>query len=116
MGGDPESIEREIERLESGEARAQLIKLASAWAAGDFALIEGYFSWCHCAQDEVEINRLFGNRNALLAERLAHIYETREGVFAAIGVLHMIGPQGVVERLRNLGYSALQLTTLPAKP
>ena len=116
LGGDPESVEREIERLESGEARAQLIKFTSAWAAGDFPVIEGYFSWCHCAQDQAEIRRLLGDRNAVLAERLAHTYETQEGVFAAIGVLHMIGPESVVERLRSLGYSALQLTALPAKP
>jgi uncharacterized protein len=116
LSGDPELLEREIERLESGETRAQLIKLASAWAAGDFPVIEAYFSWCHCAQDQAETRHLLGDRNAVLAERLAHTYETREGVFAAIGVLHMIGPEGVVERLRSLGYSVLRLTTLPAKP
>jgi uncharacterized protein YbaP (TraB family) len=116
LGGDPESVEREIERLESGEARTELIKLTSAWAAGDFPVIEGYFSWCHCAQDQAEIRRQLGDRNAVLAERLAYTYETQEGVFAAIGVLHMIGPESVVERLRSLGYSVLQSTTLSAKP
>ena len=116
MGGGPDSVEREIERLESGEARTQLIKLTSAWAAGDFPEIEAYFSWCHCEQDQAGIRRLLGDRNAVLADRLADTYETQEGVFAAIGVLHIIGPESVVERLRSRGYSVLRLTTLPAKP
>jgi uncharacterized protein YbaP (TraB family) len=113
MGGGPESVEREIERLESGEARTELIRLTSAWATGDFQEIEAYFSWCHC--DEAGVRRLLDRRNVELAERLAHTYEAQEGTFAAIGVLHMIGPESVVERLRSLGYSVLQLPTHSAK-
>ena len=115
LAGGPESLEREIERLENGAARAQLIKLASAWAAGDLATIEAYFSWCDCDPDGSERGRLLGDRNAVLAERIASAYESRPGVFAAIGVLHMIGPDSVLVRLRSLGYSVLELTPAAAK-
>ena len=109
-GANPTSIEGDIARLESGEAREQLIKLGSAWADGDFAEIERYFSWCNCADEKAEISRLLDDRNAVLAERIAHIYEKRDDVFAAIGVLHMINPGNVIDRLQRMGYSVRQLT------
>jgi hypothetical protein len=35
---------------------------------------------------------LFEHRNAVLTQRIADAYEAQPGVFAAIGVLCMIGP------------------------
>lgn len=116
LGGDPESLERGIARLESGEARAQLVKLTSAWAAGDFATMETYFSWCQCSDDEAAIRRSLRDRNAMLAQRIARLHEVRGDVFAAVGVLHMIGPTSILEALRGLGYSVVPATTLSAKP
>lgn len=107
---DTASIEADLVSLERGDTRTQIVKLATAWADRDLAEIESLFPWCNCAQDPPAITRLIHQRNIVLAERIAHLYETQDGVFAAIGILHMIGPGSVLERLRGMGYSVRQLT------
>jgi uncharacterized protein len=107
---DNASIEADLVSLERGDTRTQIVKLATAWANRDLAEIESLFPWCNCAQDPPLISRLIHRRNIVLAERIAHLYETQDGVFAAIGILHMIGPGSVLERLRGMGYSVRQLT------
>lgn len=113
LTNDIASVERDISRLESGEAKSQLIRLTSAWADGNFAEIEQYFSWCNCEQDKADLNKLLNQRNIILAERISEAYEMRGHVFAAIGVLHMIGEGNVVERLEKKGFVLKQLTALP---
>jgi len=98
------STEENLTALENGATRRQLIQLTSAWAAGDLARLERDF------QDQLGTTHLVSDRNAVLADRIARAHETRDGVFAAIGVLHMVGPGNVPERLERMGYSVRPLT------
>ena len=113
LSGDPISRETAnahldalIARLENGDEKRVLVRLVSAWASGDFGEIERYFSWCDCTEGE----RLIRQRNTVFTERIARLYEKENKVFAAIGVLHLIGQSGVLEQLKKMGYSILQIT------
>jgi uncharacterized protein YbaP (TraB family) len=105
------SLDEDLAQLENGEAREQLIRLTSAWERGNFPEIKRYYTWCDCIQNKGELSRLFEQRNAVIANRIAHAYEKQDGVFAAIGVLHMAGPKNVVERLQDMGFSVRELTS-----
>ncbi len=97
-----------IARLENGDEKRVLIRLVSAWAAGDLAEIERYFFWCDCT--EAEMDGLIGQqRNTVLAERIARLYEKQNNVFAAVGVLHLIGKSSVLNQLKKMGYSIQQV-------
>ncbi len=48
--------------------------------------------------------RLLGARNQVMAERLAPLLESGP-VFIAVGALHLIGKEGLIERLRAKGFS-----------
>lgn len=109
LEGDPASVRRDLEKLESGEARLMLLRLTGAWARSDRAEIEGYFSWCNCndsPQDRATTEHLVGERNATLAAQVVRFYEHSEGGFAAIGILHMVGPHSVLHALAAAGYQA----------
>jgi len=108
MEGDIESLQRDLERLESGETRRMIVKLAHAWARSDRHEIEDYFSWCNCQGSPKErsaMDHLIKDRNATLAEQLARFYESADGGFAAIGILHMVGTDTVLDALSRAGYT-----------
>ena len=96
--------EQNVTALEDGSTRRQIIQLTSAWATGDLARLERDF------QDHLGTTYLVDHRNAILAERIARAHEAQHGVFAAVGVLHTVGPGSVTERLAHMGYSVRPLT------
>ena len=51
-----------------------------------------------------QIARMFGQRNAAFAAQLAPLLQRGPGVFAAFGAGHLIGSDGVIARLRALGW------------
>jgi uncharacterized protein YbaP (TraB family) len=51
---------------------------------------------------------LLVERNATMAERLAPFLESG-GAFVAVGALHLTGKDGLVERLRGLGYTVAKV-------
>ncbi len=55
------------------------------------------------AEDAFEIH-LLAARNRIMAERLAPLLDAGP-VFAAVGALHLIGKEGLIERLRASGFS-----------
>ena len=56
------------------------------------------------AAEDAFTRLLLVERNATMAERLAPLLEDG-GVFVAVGALHLTGKDGLVERLRGLGYT-----------
>ena len=59
------------------------------------------------AQDDFSALLLTG-RNVTMAERLAPLLEDG-GAFVAVGALHLSGKDGLVERLRRLGYTVARM-------
>jgi uncharacterized protein YbaP (TraB family) len=101
-------VEKALDELESDRARAMVRRIADIWADSRLDELQHYTQWCDCANTEEErraLHRLIDERNPRLAERIAEIHESGQSVFAAVGSLHMIGPNGLPALLRQRGYA-----------
>ena len=109
LEGDLDSLRLELERLESGASKQLLLRLTSAWASSNLAEIESYFSWCNCYvsdRDRIAVDRLLKQRNSGLAAKIIRFHEDSPGGFVAVGILHMVGPNNVLDELSRAGYEA----------
>ena len=100
-------LDQSLQQLEDKSARRVLDKLARAWDTGDVAAFEAYESWCECAADEADramMRKLNDERNAPLAERIEALHQQGRRVFAAVGALHMTGPQSLPKLLEQRGF------------
>lgn len=96
-----------VEQIKNGQAKQDVLKLAKAWELGDLALLESS-NLCNCET----IHKYTDNspkRNLALANAIAETFSDSDNVFVAIGVLHMIGPQGVIAELKRMGYSVYRV-------
>jgi hypothetical protein len=96
-----------LDQLESGATRRAITRLASAWDRGDLDELAQYERWCDCVLDDADrrlMHRLLDERNPLLAERIDALHRDGHKVFAGVGVLHMVGPQGLPALLRARGF------------
>lgn len=97
-----------LDEIESGRGRAVLERLATAWAAGDLATLERYEEWCGCvdsADDRAALRTLNDERNPAMAARIEALHREGRRVFAAVGALHMTGPQGLPKLLAERGFA-----------
>lgn len=100
-----------LDDLESGRERPLLNHLAQVWTDGDYAELGRYEQWCDClhtASDRASMKRLLDDRNPLLATAIDSLHRNGRQVFAAVGSLHMIGPNGLPALLRQRGYKVEQ--------
>lgn len=96
-----------LDELESGRATPMLSRIAQLWADSRLDELERYEQWCGCLDTEAERalhRRLLDERNPGLAERIDALHRGGKRVFAAVGSLHMIGPQGLPTLLAQRGY------------
>jgi hypothetical protein len=104
-----------LDQLENGEASAQLRRLAAAWESGNAAEVADYPRWCNCLNTERERAwnaRINDARNPTLAQRIDALHSGGQRVFAAIGALHMSGPDALPLLLARKGYT-VQLVAWP---
>ncbi len=100
-------FEQDLTQLEDGRSRAVLQRLAQAWADGDLQTIESHAAWCGCAdteEDRAQLRRLNDERNAPLADAIAALHAGGARVLAAVGALHMTGPQALPRLLAQRGF------------
>lgn len=109
-------VARGLEQLEQGLARRVMARMATAWERGDLATLEDYERWCECSATEDEramLARLNDARNPAMAERIAALHGQGKRVFAAVGALHMTGPQGLPRLLRERGFTVERVAFAP---
>ena len=53
-------------------------------------------------------NHLLGKRNTIMVERMKPLLDAG-GAFVAVGALHLIGQQGLIELLRREGYTVTRI-------
>ncbi len=105
-------VESSVDQLERGSDRLQLAHLARAWEEGDLGTLEHYEDWCDCARDATEraaLRAMLDDRNPGLAEGIARLHGQGRRVFAAVGALHMAGPQGLPRLLAARGFTVERL-------
>ncbi len=94
-------------QMENETTRRVLGRLVAAWESGDLAALESYPQWCECADsaaDRAHLQRLNDARNPALARRIARLHQQGRRVFAAVGALHMTGPNALPRLLAARGF------------
>lgn len=100
-------VDQALAQLEDHTGRRVLARLVAAWERGDLATLEHYEEWCECAasdDDRAFLHRLNDERNPQLADRIDALARSGRRVFAAVGVLHMTGPQALPALLAARGF------------
>ena len=114
-------LAQSLEELESGAGRRSLGRLLQAWADNDLSALTTYQQWCECMDSPEEqryLQRLNDERNGPIADRLLALHAQGKRFFAAVGALHMTGPQALPALLRARGFDVrpVPLATREAKP
>lgn len=103
-----ELVDGGLDEIEGGQVTPMLRKLAVAWAGGDEELLATYPAWCGCIRtdaDRAQYARLLDDRNGPMADKIVALHTGGKAVFAAVGSLHMVGPKGLPELLRQRGFT-----------
>ena len=106
-----EFVKSGLADLESGRGRPMLRRIAKVWTDGDYAELSRYERWCDCmgtAAERAAMKRLLDDRNPLIAAAIDNLHKSGQRVFAAVGSLHMIGPSGLPQLLRQRGFKVEQ--------
>jgi len=96
-----------LDGLENGETRTTLRRLSQAWAQGDLAAVADPAKLCQCRPSDAErafLARLNDGRNPHLARRIAEEHAKGKPLLAAVGLLHMTGPQALPRLLAREGF------------
>ena len=100
-----------LAELQRPRAASSLERLAQAWANRDLKDLEAYGEWCDCLNTPTEREmyaRLLDGRNPGLAESIERLH-AEDSVFAAVGALHMVGPQGLPSLLKARGFTVTRM-------
>lgn len=101
------ALEHSLAQLEDRSARRVLERMAAAWERGDLAALEDYESWCECVateDDRAFMRKLNDERNGPLADGIEAQHRLGRRVFAAVGALHMTGPQSLPLLMAQRGF------------
>jgi uncharacterized protein len=96
-----------LDDLDADRTRPMLNRLAQIWAKGDHDQLAHYTDWCGCVRTPAEqlvMKRLLDDRNPALADKIDALHRSGRNVFAAVGSLHMVGPNGLPALLAARGY------------
>lgn len=101
-------LETSLAQLESGLTRRVLSRLGQAWADGDLDTVAHYEAWCECITGEADraaLRRVNDDRNPHMADRITDLHRGGQRLFAAVGLLHMTGPQALPRLLAERGFA-----------
>ena len=105
-------LEQTLSELDDSRFESRLRAMVDAWANGDVRALEAELQ-CEKTQDSVFagilIPRLIDERNRVMADRIADIARSGPKSFVAVGALHLVGKDGIVELLRRRGFTVRQL-------
>lgn len=105
--GGLKTLEATVTALEQNLIRPLFKVLFNAWSEGDLATIASYEQWCGCTDttaDRADFERMMFDRNPDIAAAIDVLHRQGHRVFAATGILHMVGERGVPALLEKLGY------------
>ena len=111
-----ESLEKVLSDLEQDRTRPLLLRVAQVWAEGQDSEMERYRDWCDCAHTELEqatLKAMLDDRNPAMAERVDALHSGGQTVFAAVGSLHLFGPQALPALMAQRGYRVERINFKP---
>lgn len=112
-------VDSALDELESGNSRQQVVELAQAWASADLDTLNAYPTWCQCMDSpeaKAFMKRMLDDRNVLIAQKIDRLHAGGQRVFTGVGVLHMIGEQGLPALMRAQGYRVEAVAPVSDRP
>lgn len=108
---DPEEalalLDQSLTQLEDNSSRRVIDRLSQAWEKGDLTALEDHAGWCECIysdEDKAYMRKLNDERNPPLADGIEAQHKLGKRVFAAVGALHMTGPQALPLLMAQRGF------------
>jgi uncharacterized protein len=105
-------LEQTLSELDDSRFGARLKAMTDAWANADVRALEDELQY-EKTQDSVFASillpQLIDERNRAMADRIADIARSGPTSFVAVGALHLVGKDGIVELLRRRGFAVRQL-------
>lgn len=103
-------LEHTLEDLEA--TGPQLRRMARAWREGDRSDLESVILGAFDREDPFShtlYQRVFKTRNEAMASAVESYLSAQQRVFLVVGIGHLIGPDGLVDNLRQAGYRVERL-------
>ena len=110
----PADFDKALGDIESGKNRDMLQQLATHWQQGDLAALDEMMRTCNCMDDIGTKTALLDERNARMAERIPAMLNKYPNLLIAVGLLHMVGENNLLQMLEKQGFSVQQLTGVGA--
>jgi uncharacterized protein len=107
-----------LEGLASGSELPKALRLLRAWGQSDWPTLRDFANWCECADTpagQAALRELLDDRNVAMAREIAKLHESGAAVFAAVGALHLSGPQSVQSELSKLGFEVTRVHPAPGQ-
>lgn len=107
-----------VEALASGLTAEQIRGMVRAWEVGDpQMMLDVSRRYDERVQGAAEFEEKFvwSRHPAMLAKIEGFLDRSKQQHFIAVGSLHLVGPRGLVEQLREHGYVVRQVFVAPAK-
>jgi hypothetical protein len=101
-----------LDDLESGDTAKKTRDLLDAWSKADEAAFDGLLLEAKndkTVNGEFVYRELLAKRNPMMAARIATLMKENKSVFVGIGLLHLLGPDGVPQLLKKKGYEVTRL-------
>jgi uncharacterized protein len=106
-------LDQALRGIESGDAEREVRKIVDAWEHRDSAEAEQLIAAIHQAKTPGErfvAEQLFDARHPRMIEAIEKFAASGSVYLVAVGALHYFGPGGLLQALRNRGYS---ITPIP---
>lgn len=97
---------------ESARLGEMMDDLIDAWRHGDIAQLEA--DMLDELAEHEELNKaLVTDRNSRWVEQIENLLDDADDYLVIVGALHLIGPRGVPNQLKSIGYGVQQLSEPP---
>ena len=103
-------LEETIDSIESLENIGSFLDMVDAWRAGDlecFAHLVASSFDAH-PNKEMLMEKLFGERNRMMADKIELLLKSKSPVFIVVGAGHLVGEDSIPLLLRRKGFEVLQ--------
>jgi uncharacterized protein len=97
-----------LDSLARPDLPRQMQRMGQAWAQGDLALLADTERLCDCTLSDAERafeRQINDSRNGPMADRIAAEHAKGQSVLAAVGILHMTGPQALPKLMAERGFT-----------
>jgi uncharacterized protein YbaP (TraB family) len=97
--------------MEADQLEKEMNKMISAWSTGDVEALEKTMVENIQEYPELEAfyKKLNDDRNVRMVEKIVSMLKTDKKYFVVVGAAHMVGKKGIVQLLKNKGYTVNQL-------